>query len=444
MAVSTQQRNRCVVWFGEPTALERAHLTTAGWQIRAIAPGQSPALGLRGEDLVVAVVDVCLHCPARLSPVTALLSEHDHLPVIYLCSVQAKETQPPQRSNAAIHLPSHDAAALVCALEHAARVAGLPLQAHPTDRLLGDSPVMHALRATLTKFAPVELPVLITGQTGTGKEMAAHALHLRSNRKAKPFRAVNCGAIPANLVQSELFGHERGAFTGAVGRREGLFESADGGTVFLDEIGDLPLDAQTSLLRVLQENTVERVGSNQSIRVDVRIIAATHVNLEDAVAHGRFREDLYYRLNVLRLTLPALRERQSDITLLATHFLDEFRKHHRVRARGFSCSARQAMEDFPWPGNVRELLNRVQRAAITAESELISCQDLDLSDPSHTSESPRADLARARARSEIEALQACLKKTGYNISACARMMKVSRVTIYRLCKKYQIALTAMR
>ena len=182
------------------------------------------------------------------------------------------------------------------------------------------------------QFAPVELPVLVTGETGTGKELAAHALHALSGRAGKPFIAVNCGAIPASLVQSELFGHERGSFTGADKRQIGVFEAAHGGTVFLDEVGDLPAEAQTSLLRVLQEGTFERVGSSQPLRADVRVLAATHVELEHAVAQGRFRSDLYYRLNVLRLLMPPLRERGADVQLLAEHFLRCFRLRHSVRA----------------------------------------------------------------------------------------------------------------
>ncbi|MEG0185866.1 MAG: sigma-54 dependent transcriptional regulator, partial [Stenotrophomonas sp.] len=308
--------------------------------------------------------------------------------------------------------------------------------------LIGDSSALLAVRTALHKFAPVELPVLITGETGTGKELAAQALHALSGRGGQPFLAVNCGAIPANLVQSELFGHERGAFTGAAQRRIGLFEAAHGGTVFLDEVGDLPADAQTSLLRVLQEGTLERVGSNQPLRVDVRVLAATHVELEQAVAQGRFRRDLYYRLNVLRLPMPPLRDRGSDILLLAEHFLRSFRQRHPGRARGFDPGARQAMRGFDWPGNVRELLNRVQRAAIVAEGELIGAADLDLA----AADAPagRALLQDARGQVERDVLLQALRQHGYNVSACARHMQVSRVTVYRLCRKHQLELPAQR
>jgi DNA-binding NtrC family response regulator len=308
--------------------------------------------------------------------------------------------------------------------------------------MTGTSAAIRALSQNIRKFAPVELPLLITGETGTGKEMAARALHQLSGRRDKPFAAINCGALPANLVQSELFGHERGSFTGATSRRIGHFESADGGTVFLDEIGDLPLDAQTNLLRVLQEGTIERIGSCQSIKVNVRVLAATHVDLEKAVAQGRFREDLFYRLNVLRLRMPPLRERNGDIELLAQYFLDAFRESYGTRARAFSTAARKAMNAFAWPGNVRELMNRVQRAAVIADDALITPDDLELN-----ADIPGVDrdsLGSARTSAEREAIVDCLRASAFNISECARRLRVSRVTVYRLCKKHQLALDQLR
>ena len=326
-------------------------------------------------------------------------------------------------------------------LQQLAGAESLPA-AHGPQSLIGDSAVLQVTRAAIRKYAPVDLPVLITGETGTGKELAAQALHALSARHARPFLAVNCGAIPAALVQSELFGHERGAFTGAATRRLGLFESASGGTVFLDEIGDLPLDAQTNLLRVLQEGTVERVGSNRPLEVDVRVLAATHVDLEKAVEQGHFRRDLFYRLNVLRLPLPPLRERGSDIALLAHHFLSSFRHRHVTRARGFTAEAVQALERFGWPGNVRELLNRVQRAAIVSDAELITAADLELSQPLLAS--TERGLHGAKQIAERETLLHALRQHDFNVTACARHMQVSRVTVYRLCRKHQLALPELR
>lgn len=321
--------------------------------------------------------------------------------------------------------------------------SGQPGTSRGIDALVGNSPAMRAIHASIRKYAPVDLPVLITGQTGTGKEVAARALHDLSSRHGRQFTAVNCGALPANLVQSELFGHERGAFTGANARHAGLFESASGGTVFLDEIGDLPLEAQTNLLRVLQEGCLERVGSHQSIAVDVRVLAATNVNLEKAVAEGRFRSDLYYRLNVLRLHMPPLAGRGGDIELLARYFLEAFRQKHKTRARAFSADARNAMQAFAWPGNVRELLNRVQRASVIAEAELITAQEMELSN-ADTAVSDEGGLDSARCAAEQEALLTCLQESGFNISEVARRLQVSRVTVYRLCKKHQLALDELR
>ncbi|MCD9086541.1 sigma-54 dependent transcriptional regulator [Stenotrophomonas sp. SY1] len=431
---------RCVIWFGKPGTREKVMLAADGWQLRAVLPQQPAEIGMRGGDVVVGLIDFRNSSDSELERIEKLTAEHRHMPLFAITG----DNQAPHPLLAAClqqfpHPP--DLKELLHHLQALAGPSATPVADEALDTLLGESEVMLVMRATLRKFAPVDLPVLITGETGTGKEAAAHALHRLSPRHVKPFQAVNCGAIPATLVQSELFGHERGAFTGATSRRQGLFETAHTGTVFLDEVGDLPLDAQTSLLRVLQEGTLERVGSNQPIRVDVRILAATHVDLERAVEEGRFRRDLYYRLNVLRLPMPPLRKRDGDIDLLARHFLADFRSRHRIRARGYSSEARQAMARFQWPGNVRELLNRVQRAAITAEGELISCADLELAGNGAAN---RNQLEHVRTHAEREALLSYLQQSRYNISACARLMKVSRVTIYRLCRKHQLELGTLR
>ncbi len=450
MAASLEVPSRCVIWFGQPQASERGALAAAGWQLRCVAPGPTMAVGLRGRDHLVAVIDLRHLDLEALRVLLPWMEQHHHLP--WLAVLPAGVDSPP---------PAWTDVLLACQnqftlpLELATLVSTLQRQADEDisdparvcdggglPALIGDSPRVLAVRAALHKFAPVDLPVLVTGETGTGKELAAQALHALSGRAGKPFLAVNCGAIPANLVQSELFGHERGAFTGAAQRRIGLFESAHGGTVFLDEVGDLPGDAQTSLLRVLQEGTLERVGSNQPLRVDVRVLAATHVELEQAVAQGRFRRDLYYRLNVLRLPMPPLRERGTDVLLLADHFLRGFRQRHPGRARGFDAGARQAMRGFGWPGNVRELLNRVQRAAIVAEGELITAADLELADDALPE--PRALLHDARGQVERDLLLQALRQHGYNVSACARHMQVSRVTVYRLCRKHRVELPPER
>ncbi|MCF7750978.1 sigma 54-interacting transcriptional regulator [Bacillus subtilis subsp. subtilis] len=403
------------------------------------------AIGMRGSDQVVGLLDLRRAVPANLARLEALLDEHQHMSLLAILPAQAAALTPAlQRLLAACAetwTAPIDLLRVVQRLQQLAGEATTPVT-HGPQQLIGDSAVLQVARGAIRKFAPVDLPVLITGETGTGKELAAQALHALSPRHARPFLAVNCGAIPAALVQSELFGHERGAFTGAAARRLGLFETANGGTVFLDEIGDLPLDAQTNLLRVLQEGTLERVGSNRPLAVDVRVLAATHIDLEQAVERGQFRRDLFYRLNVLRLPMPALRDRGSDILLLAHHFLASFRDRHATRARGFNAEAKRALERFTWPGNVRELLNRVQRAAIVCEGELIDAADLELV-PAQL-EMPQRLLHDARQVAERETLLRALRQSDFNISVCARQMQVSRVTVYRLCRKHQLALPELR
>ncbi len=442
MSAAFESSTHCVIWFGKPDGMEKATLAANGWQVRTVVP-QHADIGLRGGDTVVALIDFRTSSASELEHIGRLIEKHRHLPLFAItAATPACDAARQLLLSCRQHFPHPlDVQELLLELQ---AIGNDPAHAGDGDalaNLLGQSEAMLAMRTTLRKFAPVELPVLITGETGTGKEVAAHALHQLSPRASKPFQAINCGAIPPTLVQSELFGHERGAFTGATGRRQGLFESAHTGTVFLDEVGDLPLDAQTSLLRVLQEGTLERVGSNQAICVDVRILAATHVDLERAVEQGRFRRDLYYRLNVLHLSMPPLRKRNGDIDLLASHFLANFRNRHRIRARGYSSEARQAMAQFDWPGNVRELLNRVQRAAVTAEGELITCADLELAGSGTGNGNP---LDHLRTHAERETLLAYLQQSRYNISACARLMKVSRVTIYRLCRKHQLELETLR
>jgi DNA-binding NtrC family response regulator len=302
--------------------------------------------------------------------------------------------------------------------------------------MVGTSPVMQALFRDIRKVGAVDAPVLIQGESGTGKELTALAIHARSRRAGAPLMAVNCGALPANLIQSELFGHEKGAFTGAHQRKIGRIEAAAGGTIFLDEIGDLSLDLQVNLLRFLQAKTIERVGGTQSLQVDVRVIAATHVDLERAVAEGRFREDLYYRLNVLHLRVPALRERENDIELLARFFFEKFAKEKNPQVRGFSQQALQVMNTYAWPGNVRELINRIRRAMVMCENRLMTPGDLGLE--RRSARRTIRTLVGARAAAEKEAIQYALRHTGNNVSRAARELRISRVTLYRLMEKYGI------
>jgi nitrogen regulation protein NR(I) len=249
------------------------------------------------------------------------------------------------------------------------------------DSILGTSPAMQRVFDVVKKVAPTDLTVLISGESGTGKELIANALHQNSPRKNGPFIKVNCAAMARELVESELFGHEKGAFTGAIAAREGKFEAADGGTLFLDEIGDMPLETQAKVLRVLQEQEFERVGGNRPIKVEVRVIAATNRNLHQMVQEGKFREDLFYRLNVIPIGLPPLRERQEDILLLATHFLQAVEAQYGGEPRALSPSAHRVLLEAPWPGNVRELKNVIDAAAVLASGSEIDAADLRLSQP---------------------------------------------------------------
>ncbi len=308
-------------------------------------------------------------------------------------------------------------------------------------RLTGDSAPIVRLRQRIAKVAAADAPVLIWGESGTGKELVARAVHDCSARARGPFVPINCGAIPASLVQSELFGHERGAFTGAARARPGLIESAAGGTVLLDEIGDLPLDMQANLLRFLQEKTIHRLGGTRAVPVDVRVVAASHVNLQQAVARGSFREDLFYRLNVLALEVPPLRERRDDVVALAQLFFREYAAERAPHVRGFSSRALAALRAHDWPGNVRELLNRVRRAAVMAEHRLIGPADLDLAGKAD-GEPPLA-LHGARVQAERHAIEAGLH-AGKSVTRVARELGVSRMTLYRLMAKHSIVTPARR
>lgn len=302
------------------------------------------------------------------------------------------------------------------------------------DEMVGASPQMMELFKDIRKVAGVDAPVLITGESGTGKELAALALHERSSRNEQPFVAVNCGALPNSLIQSELFGHEKGAFTGASQRKIGRIEAAAGGTIFLDEIGDLPLELQVNLLRFLQEKTIERVGATSTIQVDVRVLAATHVDLEAAVAEGRFREDLYYRLNVLKIITPPLRERQGDVEVLAKYFFEKFSHEKRRNVKGFSPSALRLMNRYAWPGNVRELISRVRRAMVMCERRLITPDDLDLD--RRDGKRLVTTLEAARCAAEMVVIRNALQKNNNNLTSASRELGVSRVTLYRLIEKY--------
>jgi DNA-binding NtrC family response regulator len=332
---------------------------------------------------------------------------------------------------------------LFVVLGHALGKADLLRAAQPVDTavtgrygMVGRSAKMLELYRALDKIVGVDAPVLVSGESGTGKELVARAIHQHSRRARGPFVTVNCGALPVNLVQAELFGHEKGSFTGAHQRRVGSIECAEGGTIFLDEIGDLPLESQASLLRFLQEKTVVRVGSTRSIRVDARVVAASHVDLTGAVRQNRFREDLFYRLNVLHLHAPPLRERPGDVGLLAQWMLESNPAGRGAELVGFSSRAIAALESHHWPGNVRELLNRVQKALIMCEGPHIEPEDLGLERA--LDGGIAGSLAAARTATQRDLIRHTLEQQKFNVAASARSLGVSRVTLYRLMHKLEI------
>jgi two-component system NtrC family response regulator len=331
-------------------------------------------------------------------------------------------------------------------LRRAFHVAGLEreyaelqqgLLADTFEGMVGTSPAMQDVFAVIRKVATSSAPVLILGESGTGKEMAALAIHRRSQCKAGPFVAINCNAIPESLMESELFGHEKGAFTGANAQRKGLIESAAGGTLFLDEIGELPLPIQVKLLRFLQEKTFQRVGGRQEIESDVRIVAATNADLKEAIKAGGFREDLYFRLAVIVLHLPPLRDRGDDMQMVAREFLKRYAAQNGRGDLAFAPDAVRALSCHRWPGNVRELQNRVQRAVIMAEGGRITAADLELTE-SAVEDTPGLTLKEAREQVERSLIDRCLQRHRGRISAVAQELGVSRPTLYELMQKLGI------
>ena len=319
--------------------------------------------------------------------------------------------------------------------------------------MVGASGSMRRVFDVIRRFANTDAPVLITGESGTGKELAALAIHERSHYASGPFVPINCAGLPPTLITSELFGHEKGAFTGAHQRRVGRLQSAEGGTVLLDEIGDMPLEVQPHLLRFLQEFTVDRIGGRGPIHINVRVVAATNKDLAAEVKAERFRKDLFYRLNVLSFEMPPLRDRGGDIELLSVFFLKQFSTEIGGRVHGFTEVAQSAMLDYAWPGNIREMISRIRRAVLMAEDELITVADLDLDEGAPPTAPRYADgsedlvlqtnfegslptLTEARNRVEEALLRIALHRNARNISTTAEELGVSRVTLYRLLDKF--------
>lgn len=314
----------------------------------------------------------------------------------------------------------------------------IELKSKDSCGIIGQCPEMQKVFSTIKKVASSDVSVFITGESGTGKELVAQALHEAGIRKSGPFIPINCGAIPENLLESELFGHEKGAFTGAHATVQGKLQYAHKGTLFLDEIGELPFNLQVKLLRFLQEGVIQRVGGRTDIAVDTRTVCATNVDIAKAISEGLFREDLYYRISVITINLPPLRERGDDILLLANYFLRLFNDENKKKVRRFSSSALNFLKSYEWPGNVRELRNRIQRAIIMSDTTAIEAADLgcEIEPPALTETAPVVSLREARNKVERELIAVEIDRQNGNIVKAAEVLGVSRPTLYDLMKKH--------
>jgi two-component system, NtrC family, response regulator len=327
-------------------------------------------------------------------------------------------------------------AAYLSRLEQENRTLQEQATANGFGELLGESPAMQRIFEMIRRVAASDVPVLITGESGTGKELVAQAIHRHSTRKAGPFIPINCSAIPENLLESELFGHEKGAFTDAHRQQKGKFEYAHGGTLLLDEIGEMPLGLQVKLLRFLQDGQLERVGGREPIMVDTRVLAATNVDLKAAIERGLFRADLFYRLSVIEIPVPPLRERAEDAVMLAQAFSLRYRETLKVRVTGLSDEAKESVRAYAWPGNVRELENRIKRAVVMAKGPMLQPVDLEL--PSSVPATRPLTLKEARARVEKELIQGALASHHWNISRAAEDLGMSRQSLHDFIHKYDL------
>ncbi|SEL05025.1 sigma-54 interaction domain-containing protein [Halomonas daqiaonensis] len=436
----------------DPSHLEDL-LESLGWEVHRLSPPFSECGELESKGCEVGVVLLEGLSSKQLSQLESLMIK-SHCLWLAVASASVMEDADHRRLVATlchgVVEPESASSDLGCLIKHTAFLSWLQTQdaesrhsaaAMSSDaaeyEMVGTTPAMWKLFQTIRKVAAVDAPIFISGESGTGKELTAQAIHERSPRTSAAFHAINCGALPDHLIQSELFGHEKGAFTGAAQRKIGRIEATNGGTLFLDEIGDLPLELQVNLLRFLETRTIQRVGGLEDIAVDVRIIAATHVDLEKAVEEGRFREDLYHRLNVLQIKVPPLREHKEDIEILARYFFERFSSEKASRLKGFSREALLVMRQYHWPGNIRELINRIRRAMVMCENPLIQPEDLGIERRKISRHSMSLDQARDTA--EREALVAALGRNRHKVLPAAQELGVSRVTIYRLMEKHGLS-----
>jgi DNA-binding NtrC family response regulator len=437
---ATEPTERPLIYMARvPDDMLLEHLRARGWRVSVARTAADAARLIRPDTPYAGIVDITRFAARELTALEASLRQQQ-ISWIALTSPEQLEdgevcrlirhycfdyVKQPATNSAIDYLVGHAYGMVkLCDLDFMAGAAS-----GGDDEMVGTCEAMQQLFRTIRKVANTDATVFISGESGTGKELTAVAIHERSPRRKAPFVAINCGAIPHHLLQSELFGYERGAFTGANQRKIGRVEAADSGTLFLDEIGDLPLESQASLLRFLQEGKIERLGGRESIHVDVRVISATHVDLDLAMREGRFRADLFHRLCVLRVDEPPLRARGKDIEILAHHILHKFKTDSSRKIRGFTPSAIEAMHNYSWPGNVRELINLVRRAIVMAESKLISADDLDLT--RYTGQQAMT-LAQAREAAEKRAIESALLRHRHRLNEAAQNLGISRVTLYRL------------
>jgi two-component system NtrC family response regulator len=324
----------------------------------------------------------------------------------------------------------------LASLEHENHL--LSLSNPSMGRIIGNSDAIQSISRKAEKIALTDISALLLGESGTGKEVFARSIHEHSHRKAKPFVAINCASIPENLLESELFGYEKGAFTGANKTTLGKIETAQGGTLFLDEIGDMPVGLQAKMLRFLQERVIERVGGRSEIPVDIRVVCATHRNLQDMVQQETFREDLYYRVGEIVISIPPLRDRDEDVVLLARTFLNQYKEEYGNKIKGFSEDAIEAMLSHPWPGNIRELQNKLKSAVVLAEGNVITADDLSLLAKKTEEETLVLNLREVREQAESKAIRRAYHQSEQNISKTAELLGVTRPTLYSLIDKYHL------
>ena len=423
-----------------------------GYRTAEAAHGEAGRDALREGDIHVALVDIKMPGMDGMQLLQKVQEDHAEVPVIMITGHGDIETAVVALRNGAFDfLPKpFDTDRVLVSIKNALQVReltsenlALRTELAKNHRILGTSAEIEAVRNMIERVAPTQAQVLITGENGTGKELVARQVHALSNRHTEPFVAVNCAAIPHELIESELFGHERGAFTGADRARIGHFEHADGGTLFLDEIGDMPLAAQAKLLRTLQDGVVTRLGGNSAMEVDVRVVAATNQDLEQLVEEKLFRQDLYYRLHVIRIHVPPLRSRAADIDELGATFVAAACSRNQLDRRRLSKAALAWLRTQPWPGNVRQLKNLIEAAAILADGDEIGVEELDAMSASQRPATPTAEdmfsletLTAFRAASEREFIRRKLEENSGNIKRTAERIEIQRSNLYKKLDRY--------